>query len=96
VALPHGPEALSRRHRAEEGGVPMVHGSGGLGLKSLACLPDNVFIQAHVPADFTLRGFCILTVFRDPRNVLVSYVRHQKRWGGRDLTLAGSARRLLG
>lgn len=73
---------------APEDGRLKVHGSGGLSVHTLSVVPDNTFIQAHVPAELPLKGFSVVTVFRDPRNVLVSYVRHRARWSGAEITLA--------
>lgn len=39
---------------------------------------EGYFILAHVPARLALPG-SVITVFRDPRNVLVSYCRHRER-----------------
>lgn len=71
-------------------GVLHIDGAGELGVNgnhldvgTLAAVPDSVFIQGHVPATFDLRGFSVVTILRDPRNVLVSYVRHRAEpWGG--------------
>jgi hypothetical protein len=75
---------------APDDGRLKVHGSGGLSVHTLSIVPDNTFIQAHVPASWALKRFSVVTIFRDPRNVLVSYVRHRLRWSGIELTLAGA------
>jgi hypothetical protein len=50
--------------------------------------PDNCYILGHVADSHAhfLHGFRVITVFRDPRNVLMSYCRHQKR-NGIDVTI---------
>ena len=52
-----------------------------LNLSAARLIPDNVYTLAHVCAAYRLDGFPVVTVFRDPRNVLVSYCRHRKREG---------------
>lgn len=57
----------------------------GLPITSVATLkaiPDNCYILGHVPARYDLSGFRVVTVIRDPRNILVSYCRHRKREDG--------------
>ena len=56
-----------------------VEGLPVMSTVGLRTLPDNVYVLAHVPAQYSLGGFRVITVFRDPRNVLVSYCRHRKR-----------------
>lgn len=53
-----------------------------MSIAALSHVPDNCYILAHAPAAFDLTGFRILTIFRDPRNVLVSYCRHRRREDG--------------
>jgi hypothetical protein len=57
-------------------------------LSSMQIIPDNCYILGHVADSHAhfLNGFRVITVFRDPRNVLVSYCRHQKR-NGVDVTI---------
>ena len=60
------------------GGEPQLTGPM-LDLDTIRLAPDNTFIQGHLPADTpALDRFLIVTVFRDPRNVLVSYVRQRR------------------
>lgn len=59
----------------------------GFNMDGLRAIPDNVFILAHVPARYDLSGFKVITVFRDPRNVLVSYIRHRKREDDLDVSI---------
>lgn len=56
-------------------------------LSAARLMPDNCYILAHVPARYQLDGFRIITVIRDPRNVLVSYVRHRNRVDGVKVTI---------
>lgn len=51
----------------------------------------GMFILAHVPATRELWGN-VVTVFRDPRNMLVSYCRHREREDGFRPTLAEAIR----
>lgn len=52
-------------------------------IATLAIVPDSTFIQGHVPAAFDLSQFMVVTILRDPRNVLISYIRHRAQsWGG--------------
>lgn len=59
-----------------------------LSIGTLLDIPDNVFMQAHVAASLDLGGFCVLTVLRDPRNVLVSYCRHRSRHDELEVSIA--------
>jgi hypothetical protein len=52
-----------------------------LPVDALRYMPDNVYILAHWPAHYSLKGFRVVTIFRDPRNMLVSYIRHRAREG---------------
>lgn len=65
----------------------VVQGAYWRDLGPLGLVPDNSYILAHVPASFKLFGFRVITVFRDPRNVLVSYCRHRKREDGLHVTI---------
>lgn len=64
-----------------------VSGATNLNLAALRAVPDNVYTMAHVPARYELAGFRVITIFRDPRNCLVSYIRHRKREEGLDVTI---------
>lgn len=66
-----------------------VKDGDGLTIDRLRQLPDSIFIHAHVPAQYAgdLQGFAVITVFRDPRNVLVSYCRYRKQVDGLDVTI---------
>lgn len=70
-----------RRHPGTilPGPEPYISSMPRLSLASLQSVPDNVYILAHVPASIRLEGFKILTIFRDPRNVLLSYIAHRLR-----------------
>lgn len=59
-----------------------VSGAAHLNMAALRAIPDNVYILGHVPTRYDLQGFRVITVFRDPRNCLVSYIRHRKREEG--------------
>lgn len=59
-------------------------------------LDDRIFCHAHVHAGHRLDGFRVVTIFRDPRNVLVSYVRHQERVRGERITLQDALRSFCG
>lgn len=73
---------LSRMGLARVPGTILpTHIVGGSSLPELRKYPDSDFILAHVPAGYDLSGFVVATVFRDPRNVLVSYRRHREREG---------------
>jgi hypothetical protein len=50
-------------------------------LKTLRFVPDNCYLLGHVPSRHPLDGFRVLTILRDPRNVLLSYITHRKRDG---------------
>lgn len=65
----------------EEGAPLSVH--------KLSGCPDTVFILSHVPSIYAkeLGKFAVITVFRDPRNVLVSYCRYKLALNGQTLTL---------
>jgi hypothetical protein len=65
-----------------------VTGAMALTIDALRLAPDNVFILAHVNACHRLDGFRVVTVFRDPRNVLVSYCRHRMREEGLDIPIS--------
>jgi hypothetical protein len=59
-----------------------LHVAGStLDLRAASAIPDNCYILGHVCAAHSLDGFPVVTVFRDPRNVLVSYCRHRAREG---------------
>lgn len=58
-----------------------------MSMAAMRSIPDNSYILAHVPAAFQLDGFRVITVFRDPRNVLVSYCRYRKRVEGLDASI---------
>ena len=53
--------------------------------KYIARIPDNSFIPAHIPYSCELsnflykNGFKVIYIIRDPRDVLVSYINHQRR-----------------
>jgi Sulfotransferase domain len=64
-----------------------VEGMPYMTLAALRAIPDNSFMLAHVPASHTLTGLRVITIFRDPRNVLVSYCRHRKRVEGIDVSI---------
>lgn len=55
---------------------------------ALQSVPDNVYILAHVPSRYSLKGFRVITVIRDPRAVLVSYCRHRRREDDLDVSIA--------
>lgn len=56
---------------------------GALSIPTLSVMPDSTFIQGHVPFGHNLTGFSVVTILRDPRNVLISYIRHRAAsWGG--------------
>ena len=67
-----------------------VSGAPLMGLEAMRLIPDNCYILAHVPAGFTLDGFRVFTIKRDPRNVLVSYCRHRKREEAIELSLSAA------
>jgi hypothetical protein len=64
-----------------------VSGSPLMSIDALRTLPDNCYILAHAPARYDLAGFRVITIKRDPRNVLVSYCRHRKRVDGIEVTI---------
>ena len=64
-----------------------VDGLSGASISVLRTMPDNVYILAHVPAGYVLDGFRVITVLRDPRNVLLSYIRHRAREDGLQITI---------
>jgi hypothetical protein len=64
-----------------------ISGINYLPLEAARCMPDNVFILGHVSAAHELDGFRVVTIKRDPRNVLVSYCRHRKRVDGLDVSI---------
>lgn len=67
----------------------LVHIAGAkLNLAAARLIPDNVYILGHVCAAHSLAGFRVITIFRDPRNCLVSYLRHRKREDGLDVSIA--------
>lgn len=72
-----------RRHPGTilPGPTPYLSGMPRLDLASLHAVPDNVYVLAHVPASVRLEGFRVLTIFRDPRNVILSYIAHRLRDG---------------
>lgn len=43
-------------------------------------LPGNYFLHAHAHARAPVEWARVVTMMRDPRNVLVSYVRHKGDW----------------
>lgn len=49
-------------------------------------MSDEWFIHGHVPAGVETRGWRFLTIFRDPRNVLLSWCRHHERVKGEPIT----------
>jgi hypothetical protein len=63
-------------------GHPAVHGVPDLGMAAVRMIPDNCYILAHVPSTYQLEGLRVITVFRDPRNVLVSYCRYRNAENG--------------
>jgi hypothetical protein len=75
-----------------------VEGMPACSISTLRSVPDNCYILAHVPARSSqdgsdepgrmLNGFKVVTVYRDPRNVLVSYIRHRKRVEGLNVSIA--------
>jgi len=54
---------------------------------ALKAVPDNCYILGHVPARYSLDGFRVITILRDPRSQLVSYVRHREREDGIRLSI---------
>lgn len=64
-----------------------ITGAPWLNVTAAMQIPDNCYILGHVPSRFKLERFKVITVFRDPRNVLVSYCRHRKRTEGLDVTI---------
>ena len=60
---------------------PYIASMPNLEPASLRSVPDNVYILAHAPASIGLEGFKVLTIFRDPRNVVLSYIAHRFRAG---------------
>jgi Sulfotransferase domain len=70
-----------------------------LTMASLQAIPDNCYILAHVPALSSgqmLQGLKFITVFRDPRNCLVSYCRHRKRVEDLNVSIAEAIRNYWG
>lgn len=62
-------------------GGPYIASMPNLEPSSLRSVPGNVYILAHLPASVRLEGFKVLTIFRDPRNVVLSYIAHRFREG---------------
>lgn len=46
-------------------------------------MSDEWFVHGHMPAQ-DVTGWRVITIFRDPRNVLLSWCRHQLRVKGRE------------
>jgi hypothetical protein len=67
-----------------------VVGNHGVNLSAPRMIPDNVFILGHIVSHHAerLEGFKVITVFRDPRNCLISYCRHRKRVDGLEVSTA--------
>lgn len=69
----------------------------GRGIEQLRDLDHHRFCHAHVHARAQLpAGFMVVTIFRDPRNVLVSYARHQQRVHGNRISLVEALHDFLG
>jgi hypothetical protein len=62
-------------------GYPYVEGIEHLSIAALRAMPNNCYVLGHVPSEYDLSGFRVLTILREPRDVLVSYCRHRKRDG---------------
>lgn len=56
-----------------------IKGTTKMVLEELKQFPDTHYIHGHVHADIDLSWATVLTIIRDPRNVLVSYVRWKER-----------------
>jgi hypothetical protein len=66
-----------------------IDGVPWLSVAAARAMPDSVYILGHAPAGLAdaLAGFCLITVLRDPRAVLCSYVRHRKREDDLDISI---------
>lgn len=64
-----------------------VDGLPQMSAEALKAIPDNVYILAHVSARYDLSGFRVITVIRDPRACLISYIRHREREDGLRITV---------
>lgn len=64
-----------------------VNGLPVLSVDAARAIPDNCYLVGHVPAKYDLTGFRLIMVLRDPRNCLVSYIRHRKREDGLRVTV---------
>lgn len=71
---------------------PWAWGTAGLTLEELAAFPNSVFIHGHVAPSPDLDRFMVVTIIRDPRNVLVSYRRHRLREEGLEVSLVDAMR----
>ena len=65
-------------------------------LAELREMPDTAFVHGHVHAAHKLDGFRVVNIFRDPRNVLVSYVRHQERVHSQRITVVDAINSFCG
>lgn len=67
-----------------------VSGAPWATMELLRLTPDNCYVIGHVAACHAeaLAGVPVVTVLRDPRNMLISYRRHRKRVDGLDLSTA--------
>jgi hypothetical protein len=70
--------------------TPQISGAPAVTLDVLRMLPDNLYMIGHVCAHHAqaLSNCAVVTVLRDPRNCVISYVRHRKRVDGIDITTA--------
>lgn len=74
--------------------------NGDRSVDLLLDVPHNVYMHGHIPfseaAVDSLDGAMVITMFRDPRNVLVSYARYRSTEGPRNWTVKNAVQDFWG
>jgi hypothetical protein len=50
-------------------------------------LDHSHYVAGHIPAKHDLTSFLVVTIFRDPRNVLTSYCRYRKKMEDAEISI---------